>query len=111
PRRSPHDGGRRRWPMPARPRLPPPGCASAATVPGCAETAPKLRCRPPGGAAPQVTAAAPLRCPSPRCASVARGADPRSTSMTEQPTSTDAIAGAAERLEQTLFEVKKVIVG
>ncbi|MCU1498825.1 MAG: ATPase, partial [Acidimicrobiales bacterium] len=31
--------------------------------------------------------------------------------MTEHPTSTDAIAGAAERLEQTLFEVKKVIVG
>ena len=31
--------------------------------------------------------------------------------MTEQPTSPDALAGAAERLEQTLFEVKKVIVG
>ena len=31
--------------------------------------------------------------------------------MTDQPTSSDAIAGAAERLEQTLFEVKKVIVG
>ncbi|WP_254127033.1 MoxR family ATPase [Aquihabitans sp. G128] len=31
--------------------------------------------------------------------------------MTEQPTRSDAIAGAADRLEQTLFEVKKVIVG
>lgn len=31
--------------------------------------------------------------------------------MTEQPTSPDAIAGAAERIEQTLFEVKKIIVG
>jgi MoxR-like ATPase len=31
--------------------------------------------------------------------------------MTQQPTSSDNIAGAAERLEQTLFEVKKVIVG
>jgi len=31
--------------------------------------------------------------------------------MTEQPTRADAIAGAADRLEQTLFEVKKVIVG
>ena len=31
--------------------------------------------------------------------------------MTDQPTGADAIAGAAERLEQTLFEVKKVIVG
>ena len=31
--------------------------------------------------------------------------------MTEQPTNPDAIAGAAERIEQTLFEVKKIIVG
>ena len=31
--------------------------------------------------------------------------------MTDQPTASAAITGAAERLEQTLFEVKKVIVG
>jgi len=31
--------------------------------------------------------------------------------MTDLPTSSDPIAGAAERLEQTVFEVKKVIVG
>ncbi len=31
--------------------------------------------------------------------------------MPEQPTNPDAIAGAAQRIEQTLFEVKKVIVG
>ena len=31
--------------------------------------------------------------------------------MTQQPTTSDQVAGAADRLEQTLFEVKKVIVG